>query len=218
VNKSRRSYVRGTLTKGIQRDSLAPEATKPKDVPALVQIRGGHELAELVRLVRFTPGQASGFLHSEYDAEQLLWRWALKWFVPRAQLEQAQRDQYPPDGTCLQCGALNARGGIIADDNPNRVLMCDACAQQTADFYGRARAIKRAEQAEVQLEQAQAENVAAEQKQREEYRRGWNNGLRHLASATKKVLSPEAIADLVTVLSLPGESALTGPPPETGKS
>ncbi len=55
--------------------------TSEGDVPAWLQIRAGSELDELVRLVRFAPGQATGFLHSEHDAAKLLWRWALKWFV-----------------------------------------------------------------------------------------------------------------------------------------
>lgn len=58
------------------------KALKPEDVPAWVQIQGGHELADLVRVIRFAPGQPTGFLHSEHDAEALLWRWALKW-APR---------------------------------------------------------------------------------------------------------------------------------------
>lgn len=58
-------------------------ATAPEDVPAWLQIRAGHELAELVDVVRFAPGQPTGFLHSRFDAEQLLWRWALKWFAPK---------------------------------------------------------------------------------------------------------------------------------------
>jgi hypothetical protein len=55
------------------------ETIKPEDIPAWVQIQAGNELEELIRVIRFTPGQASGFLHSDFDANGLIWRWALKW-------------------------------------------------------------------------------------------------------------------------------------------
>jgi hypothetical protein len=41
-------------------------------------IQARSELNRLVDVVRCTPGQPSGFLHSAYDAAELLWKWALK--------------------------------------------------------------------------------------------------------------------------------------------
>ncbi len=68
------------------------------------------------------------------------------------QQEQLRANQYPPDGTCLQCGTANAKGGIVGDEpHEGRVRCCDACAEKIADFYGRRRAVERAEQAESQL-------------------------------------------------------------------
>lgn len=58
----------------------AHDTLKPEDVPSWLQIKAGSELSELVRVVRFSPGQQTAFLHSDYDAAGLLWRWALKHF------------------------------------------------------------------------------------------------------------------------------------------
>ena len=64
-----------------------PGETAPNvgpEPPGWVQIQAGHELAKIVSLARFTPGQASGFNWSQFEAEQQLWRWYLKWRVVEA--------------------------------------------------------------------------------------------------------------------------------------
>jgi len=42
-------------------------------------IQARAELNRLVELVRFTPGQSSGFMHSPFQSEEMLWKWAQKW-------------------------------------------------------------------------------------------------------------------------------------------
>lgn len=60
------------------------------DVPAWIQIQGGSELSRLVEVVRVTlrapNAESVKFLHSDFDAAGLLWRWALKWFRPVSEL------------------------------------------------------------------------------------------------------------------------------------
>lgn len=54
------------------------ERVYPEPAP-WVQSRAGSQLAKLVANARFTPGQVSGFLLSQYDVEQQIWRWFLEW-------------------------------------------------------------------------------------------------------------------------------------------
>lgn len=70
--------------------SVMPEQTPELHEPAAwIQIQAGNELRELVEIIR-TPGQASAFLHSSYDANGLIWRWFLKWY-PQATIEAQGR-------------------------------------------------------------------------------------------------------------------------------
>ena len=79
-----------------------PTPQTPDDVPAWVQIRAGSELSELIRLVRFAPGQPTGFFHSQHDAEGLVWRWLLKWAKAAAGLSGTSTQE--PEIDCPACG------------------------------------------------------------------------------------------------------------------
>ena len=65
-----------------------PANTDIDSVPAWLQTRAGSELDRLIHVVRLAPGQPTGFLHSNYDAAGLIWRWALKWFQPKTSVSR----------------------------------------------------------------------------------------------------------------------------------
>jgi hypothetical protein len=59
----------------------------PEDVPPFVQIQAGHELQHLIDLIRLAP-EPPDYFHSRYDAQMLIWRWALKWAKPMTSRQQ----------------------------------------------------------------------------------------------------------------------------------
>lgn len=87
-------------------NNLKDNKTIPMDTPSVqqlqepagwIQIQAGSELSELVRLIRLgNVVEGAGFLHSDYSAQQLLWRWFLKWY-PQAALSSASQSHEQED-------------------------------------------------------------------------------------------------------------------------
>ena len=74
-----------------------------------------------------------------------------------------ERDRLKAGKHCPICGnepqpSIPGPMAICGDEPPYPILICAACAETVADFYGRARERKRAEQAEEERDRLKAEN------------------------------------------------------------